>query len=144
MLQPAGIHTEDLVGYGTSGAVALYPNTNTVIRFAHSDEGEDDILGTRPRCQREKEAYERLATPDRPTTISKYLGPSSDGRGILLEYAENGTVEKYLQRRKPLEEMSLRWSRQAAEALVFAILDKYYTETSVVVTCCSIKTLIRN
>ena len=99
--------------------MALYPNTNTVIKFAHSDEGEDDILDTRPRCQREKEAYERLATPDRPTTILKYLGPSPDGRGILLEYAENGAVEKYLQRRKPLEEMSLRWSRQAAEALVF-------------------------
>lgn len=42
MPQPAGIHAEDLVGYGTSGAVALYPNTNTVIKFAHSGEGEDD------------------------------------------------------------------------------------------------------
>jgi hypothetical protein len=66
---PAGIHAEDLVGYGTSGAVALYPNTNTVIKFAHSGEGEDDILDTRPRWQREKEAYERLATPDQPLDL---------------------------------------------------------------------------
>lgn len=119
MPQPAGIHAEDVLGYGTSGMAALYPNTRTVVKFPHSAEGEDDILGTRPRCQREKEAYERLATPDRPTTILTYLGPSSDGRGILLDYADNGTVEEYLKREKPLEEISLRWSRQAAEALDF-------------------------
>jgi serine/threonine protein kinase len=119
MPQPAGIHAENVVGFGTSGMVALYPNTDTVIKFPHSAEGEDDILGTRPRCQREKEAYERLATPGRPTTILTYLGPSSDNRGILLEYAENGTIEEYLQKRKPPEEIVLRWSRQAAEALDF-------------------------
>jgi len=74
-------------------------------------------LSTRPRCERDKEAYERLATPDRPTTILTYLGLYSDNRGILLEYAENGTVEEYLQNRKPLEEISLRWSRKAVQAL---------------------------
>ncbi len=119
MPQPAGIRAEDHVGYGTSGTVALYPDTNTVVKFPHSAAGEDDILGARPRCQREKEAYERLATPGRPTTILTYLGPSLDDRGILLEYAENGNVEEYLQRRKPLEGVLLHWSRQAAEALDF-------------------------
>ena len=119
MRQPAGIYAQNHVGYGTSGTVALYPNTNTVIKFPHSAEGEDDIFGTRARCQREKEAYERLATPDRPATILTYLGPSSDGRGILLEYAEKGTVEDYLAKKRPPEELSLRWSRQAAEALYF-------------------------
>jgi serine/threonine protein kinase len=119
MRQPAGIHAQNHVGYGTSGTVALYPNTNTVIKFPHSAEGEDDIFGTRTRCQREKEVYERLAAPGRPATILTYLGPSSDGRGILLEYAENGTVEDYLAKKRPPEELSLRWSRQAAEALYF-------------------------
>lgn len=119
MWPPAGIYAENHIGYGTSGAVALYPNTNTVIKFPHSAEGEDDILGSRTRCQREKEVYERLAAPGRPATILTYLGPSSDGRGILLEYAENGTVEGYLAKKRPSEELSLRWSRQAAEALCF-------------------------
>jgi hypothetical protein len=62
MPQPAGIHAENVVGFGTSGMVALYPNTNTVIKFPHSAEGEDDILGMRPRCQRENKAYD-LHTP---------------------------------------------------------------------------------
>lgn len=119
MWPPAGIYAENHIGYGTSGAVALYPNTNTVIKFPHSAEGEDDILGSRTRCRREKEVYERLAAPGRPATILTYLGPSSDGRGILLEYAGNGTVEGYLAKKRPSEELSLRWSRQAVEALCF-------------------------
>lgn len=100
-------------------ARCLYPNTITVIKFPHSAEGEADILSSRPRCQREKEAYERLAAPGRPTTILTYLGPSLDGRGILLECVENGIVEEYLRRKEPPEELVLRWSRQAADALHF-------------------------
>jgi hypothetical protein len=71
MRQPAGIHTQNHVGYSTSGTVALYPNTNTIIKFPHSAEGEDDIFGTWTYYQREKEVYERLIALGRPATILK-------------------------------------------------------------------------
>lgn len=57
MPQPAGIHAEDHIEYGISGTIALYSDMNTVIKFPHSAEEEDDILSTQPYCQREKEAY---------------------------------------------------------------------------------------
>jgi hypothetical protein len=88
--------------------VALYPNINTVIKFPYNTEGEDDIFGTRTRCQREKKIYKRLTASGRSATILIYLGPSLNGKGILLKYIENGIVENYLAKKRPSEKFLLR------------------------------------
>ncbi len=116
---PLGISSENILGFGTSGVAALYPETRIVVKFPHETE-EDDDLGTRLRCKREKDAYERLApSANRPGSILMYFGPSIDGRGILLEYAEYGRVDEYITKNnRPPSNIILRWAQQAAEALV--------------------------
>jgi hypothetical protein len=44
--QPAEIHAQNHISYSTSGIVALYPNTNTIIKFPYSVKEEDDIFNT--------------------------------------------------------------------------------------------------
>jgi serine/threonine protein kinase len=72
----------------------------------------------------EVQVYERFErSPNRPSSVLKYF--SSSDHGIILEYAENGTVQRFLRNQKtPLQErLLLRWAEQAAESLRFSYLE---------------------
>ena len=73
--------------------VILYPDTQTVVKTSHADPNED------ARCELESQIYDLLSKSQlpRPTSLSEYKGRSSCGREILLGYAEDHTVQYYLQ-----------------------------------------------
>ena len=92
---PLGVNASNLIGAGSSGVVAIYPGNQIVIKIPLVLAAYDGVL-CRQRCERERQAYERLtAAPlDQPATLLRYLGPMGDG--ILLEYAEGGSLETFL------------------------------------------------
>ena len=112
---PPGISIEDIKGGGTSGLVARLPGTQMVIKFSLGSEDET------ARCLVEVSVYERFAKSKyrRPNSILEYYGTTESG--ILLEYAENGTVRQHLQNLKVCPtEIVLRWARQLIRALIFS------------------------
>lgn len=114
---PDGISADDLIGAGTSGAIALHPTERIVIKFPHTP--EDDDLQTDQRCKFEAEAYERLEASGRPSSILRYIGRYEDDRvqGILLEYAPHGSLTHFLKSSKPNNELRMRWSLQGMRRL---------------------------
>jgi serine/threonine protein kinase len=111
---PPGINSTNIVGFGTTGVVAVIPCTRQIIKFPHS---EPDA---RARCKVEIKVYERLEQThmESCSTILQYYGQSENG--IILEYAEIGPLREYLRTANtPSETLRLRWARQAAQALVF-------------------------
>ncbi|KAF1846908.1 kinase-like protein [Cucurbitaria berberidis CBS 394.84] len=111
---PPGINSTNIVGFGTTGVVAVIPCTRRVIKFPHC---EPDA---RARCEVEVKVYERLEQTRREScsTILRYHGHCE--QGIVLEYAENGPLREHLRTANtPSKTLLLRWARQAAEALVF-------------------------
>ncbi|KAI9841785.1 MAG: hypothetical protein M1837_000379 [Sclerophora amabilis] len=111
---PPAISAEHLKGGGTTGMVALLPG-QTVIKFPHGE--PDDIV----RLRKEGDIYERFQKAKRrPRSLLQYRGRTKDG--ILLEYAERGSVREYLrsQTSAPSSILLLRWAEQAAEALAFS------------------------
>lgn len=111
---PPGINSSNIVGFGTTGVVAVIPRTRRVIKFPHS---EPDA---RARCEVEAKVYERLELLREKScsTILRYYGTSE--LGITLEYVENGTLREHLHTAgPPSKTLLLRWARQAAQALVF-------------------------
>jgi serine/threonine protein kinase len=111
---PPGINSTNIVGFGTTGVVAVIPCTRKVIKFPHC---EPDA---RVRCEVEVKVYERLERTRREScpTILQYHGRSE--QGIILEYAENGSLRDHLRTADtPSKTLLLRWAGQAAQALVF-------------------------
>ena len=111
---PPGINAEHLLGGGTTGIVALWPG-KTAIKFPHGE--PDDIV----RLRKEGDVYERFQSArTRPKSLLQYRGRTADG--ILLEFAERGTVREYLgtESSAPSPTLLFRWALQAAEALVFS------------------------
>ena len=113
---PPGVSIEDLRGGGTTGLVAQLPGTDTVIKFSHGSKDED------ARCAVEAQVYERFIASklDRPDSILRYDGKTD--RGIILEYAETGTLRQFLRNTdySPQPDILFRWARQAAQALLFS------------------------
>jgi len=110
---PPAISAEHLIGGGTTGIVALLPG-QTVIKFPHGE--PDDIV----RLRKEGDVYERFQNAKRrPRSLLQYRGRTKDG--ILLEYAERGSVRDYLQSvsSSPSPALLLHWAEQAAEVLAF-------------------------
>ncbi|KAL2794918.1 kinase-like domain-containing protein [Aspergillus keveii] len=112
---PPGICIRDVKGCGTSGMVALVPNTKCIIKFPLGDEDEC------ARCDHEREIYQLLETSshERPLSLLRFHGSTS--HGILLDYAEFGPVRQFLRESQDSIPTStlFRWARQAAEALQF-------------------------
>ncbi|KAL3454397.1 kinase-like protein [Aspergillus insuetus] len=113
---PPGISIRDVKGCGTSGMAALDSRTGYILKFHLGDNDEC------ARCNQERDIYqilERSSLP-RPSSLLKFHGSTS--HGILLEYAELGTVRQYLcespQQLIPPSTL-LRWAQQAAGALQF-------------------------
>ncbi|KAI9746305.1 MAG: hypothetical protein M1818_000016 [Claussenomyces sp. TS43310] len=112
---PAGIDCEDIIGFGTTGLVARFPNTNKVIKIPHGGDPE-----AYARFLIETRVYERFKqSPNRPASILQYF--SGSDKGIILENAENATVRHYLHKSRDSfhERLLVRWAKQAAESLVF-------------------------
>ncbi|KAH8693320.1 kinase-like domain-containing protein [Phaeosphaeriaceae sp. PMI808] len=113
---PPGINSTHIKGLGTTGVVAVIPNTNSrrVIKIPHP---EPDAHA---RCEVEAEVYERLEQSrggNSCSTILRYYGRGK--YGIILEYAENGSLREYLRMARPTSNtLLLRWARQAAQALL--------------------------
>ncbi|KAI9680583.1 MAG: hypothetical protein M1817_004023 [Caeruleum heppii] len=111
---PPGISSENLKGGGTSGLVAAWPG-QTAIKFPHGE--PDDIL----RCVKEGDIYERFENVSgrRPSSLLEYRGRTE--QGILLEFAERGSIREYYRNANPMPSVTilLCWARQAAEALAF-------------------------
>ena len=105
---------QDVQGLGQSGMAALDPTTKHIIKFPFKDE-------ERANCNREREIYQRLerSSLPRPSSLLKFYG--STDHGILLEYAEHGTLRRYLNGSTPPLPLPtlLSWAKQAAEALQF-------------------------
>lgn len=116
LLLPPGIGIRDLRGSGTTGLVAQLPGTDTVIKFSHGSKDED------ARCAVEAQVYELFEESklDRPDSILRYHGKTE--RGIILEYAETGTLRQFLRNAdySPQPDLLFRWARQAAQALLFS------------------------
>ncbi|KAF2241379.1 kinase-like protein [Trematosphaeria pertusa] len=115
---PSGTSSSDIIGGGTSGLAILYPGTRTVLKISHGDPDED------ARCELEAQIYDLLSKSQlaRPSSLLEYKGRSSCGRGILLGYAENHTVRRYLRShgtQPPDTTVIHRWANQAALALHF-------------------------
>lgn len=112
---PPGINSTNIVGFGTTGLVAVLPGNQNVIKFPHPKPD------ARARCEVEVEVYERLERSRKKescSTILRYYGNSK--HGITLEYAEIGGLREHLRTAgTPSTESLLRWARQAAQALVF-------------------------
>ena len=87
-----GIKAKDVIGYGTSGYVALLPNSNEVIKVPHPGDADAYI-----RCAREIEVYKRFETTGgrRPQSIVGYKGLRDDG-SLRLEYAAGGNFKQHL------------------------------------------------
>ncbi|RAL03490.1 uncharacterized protein BO80DRAFT_442613 [Aspergillus ibericus CBS 121593] len=86
---PPGITNEDIKGWGSSSLAALDPTTNHILKFPINDT-------ERIPCDLEKSIYIRLSHSPypRPPSILQYHGATP--HGILLEYAEHGTLLRYL------------------------------------------------
>ncbi|MCJ1246799.1 hypothetical protein MMC30_004008 [Trapelia coarctata] len=116
LLLPPGVSFQDVRGGGTSGLVAQLPGTHTVIKFPLGAPDEN------ARCAIEEQVYERFHASKlhRPDSILRYDGKTE--HGILLEYAETGTLREFLRNADsaPQPDVLLRWARQAAEALLFS------------------------
>lgn len=115
---PPGLSASDIIGGGTSGLAALIPHTRTVLKFSHGDPDERD------RCEREADIYELLSKSNipRPPSLLEYKGRSKCGRGILLQYAKNNTIRRYLSipGNQPASSILIsRWAQQGALALRF-------------------------
>jgi len=115
---PEGTSSSDIIGGGTSGLAILYPGTRTVVKISHGD------LDENTRCELEAQIYELLSKSQhtRPESLLDYKGRSKCGRGILLGYAENHTVRRYLRThgaRLPDTTVIRRWADQAARGLRF-------------------------
>jgi len=114
---PPDTSSSDIIGGGTSALAILYPGTRTVLKISHGDPDEN------ARCELEAQIYDLLSKSQfsRPTSLLEYKGRSSCGRGILLGYAENHTVRRYLQHgaRLPDTIVICRWADQAALGLRF-------------------------
>ena len=112
-----GIKAKDVIGYGTSGYVALLPNSNEVIKVPHPGDADAYI-----RCAREIEVYKRFETTGgrRPQSIVGYKGLRDDG-SLRLEYAAGGNFKQHLSnlRDKIRIQDCFRWAKQAAQSLVF-------------------------
>ena len=111
---PPGIDCQDIIAFGTTGLVARYPNISKVIKIPHG--GEQDA---RDRSAIESKIYQHFdQSRNRPSSIIRYFD-TLDGN-IILEFAENGDVRRFLRRREaPPESIILQWAQQAAEALAF-------------------------
>lgn len=110
---PPGINATHIIGLGTTGFAALIPNSQRVIKVPHS---EPDAY---ERCAVEAKVYERLTRSlgNSSSTILRYYG--RDKHGIILEYAENGTLREYMRNAcPPSNTLLLRWARQVAQALL--------------------------
>ncbi|KAF1948148.1 kinase-like protein [Byssothecium circinans] len=116
---PLGLSASDIIGGGTSGLALLIPHTQMVIKISHDDPDE------RERCEREAIIYERLRESNIPGSSSLllgYSGRSECGGWILLEYAQNKTIRRYLSipDNQPASTILIsRWAQQSAIALRF-------------------------
>jgi serine/threonine protein kinase len=117
---PPGIGLKDVKGHGTSGMVALIPDTQKILKFPVIDEE-----GERERCDKEKAIYQLLQSSShrRLESLLRFYGSTS--HGILLEYADLGPIRLYLRSlESPLPtSILLRWALEAAEALHFVHLN---------------------
>ena len=52
---PSGIPVENIPRFGTSGVVALYPGTRTVVEFPHNTEADDELGTVSDRVVHEKD-----------------------------------------------------------------------------------------
>jgi serine/threonine protein kinase len=113
---PPGTSSSDIIGGGTSGLAILYPGTRTVLKISHGDPDEN------ARCELEAQIYDLLSKSQltRPSSLLEYKGRS--GHGILLGYAENHTVRRYLRAQgAQLPDITViySWAEQATVALHF-------------------------
>jgi hypothetical protein len=92
---PPGINATHIIGLGTTGVAALIPNSQRVIKYLHPEPNAYE------RCAVEANVYERLTRSLRNSclTILRYYG--RDEHGIILEFAENGTVRAYMRKACP-------------------------------------------
>ncbi|KAH8692561.1 hypothetical protein GQ44DRAFT_167676 [Phaeosphaeriaceae sp. PMI808] len=92
---PPSINSTHIKGLRTTGIVAVIPNSRRVIKIPHSKPD------AHARCEVEAKVYERLkqSRGNSCSTILHYYG--RDKRGIILEYAENGTLREYLRTARP-------------------------------------------
>ena len=69
----------------------------------------------------EREVYERLAKPDRPSSILQYFGEDADlPYGLVLERALRGHLYGYLWQSESIATViKWRWARQAAESFAY-------------------------
>ncbi|KAE8355112.1 kinase-like domain-containing protein [Aspergillus coremiiformis] len=113
---PPGIDCEDIIAFGTTGLIVRYPDHLRVAKIPHG--GDSDA---RDRSSIESEIYQHFnQLRNRPSSILQYF-ETSNGT-IILEFAENGDVRRFLRKRKaPLEYMMilLQWAQQAAQSLAF-------------------------
>jgi serine/threonine protein kinase len=123
-LLPPNTSSSDIIGGGTSGLAILCPGTRTVWKISHGDAEEN------ARCELEAQIYDLLNRSQfpRPSSLLEYKGRSSCGRGILLGYAENHTVRRYLGENStqlPLDTTIVcRWASQAARGLQFLHMNR--------------------
>jgi serine/threonine protein kinase len=112
-----GVQAKDVIGYGTSGYVALLPNSNEVIKVPHPGDTDAHI-----HCAREIEVYKRFETTQgcRPQSIVGYRGLCDDG-SLRLEYAAGGNFKQHLSISRDKIKMQdiFGWAEQAAQSLVF-------------------------
>ncbi|KAB8239984.1 kinase-like domain-containing protein [Aspergillus flavus] len=111
---PPGIDCQDIIAFGTTGVVARYPDSLKVAKIPHG--GDPDA---RDRSSIELKIYQHFhQLQNRPSSILQYFDTSNGN--IILEFAENGDVRRFLRKGKvPSEYMLLQWAHQAAQSLAF-------------------------
>jgi serine/threonine protein kinase len=113
---PFGLSASNIIGGGTSELALLIPHTQTVIKVSQGDPDKQE------RCEREAKVYERLYKSNipRPLSLIRYNRRSECGNGMLLEYAENKTIRRYLSipNNQPASAILIScWAQQGATAL---------------------------
>src|SRR5450432_2885927 len=84
------IDCDDIIAFGTTGLVACFLYTNKIIKIPY---GSD--LEAHARSAVEVQVYERFEQSlNRLSSILKYF--SSSSQGVILEYAKNAMVRRFL------------------------------------------------
>ena len=84
------INCKDIIAFGTTGLVARFLHKNKIVKIPHSSD-----LEACARLAVEVQVYEQFERLlNRLSFVLKYFSSSDDG--IILEYAENATVQHFL------------------------------------------------
>lgn len=99
---------------GWTSTIYFHRSPTKVVKVLEGEEAKENFTA-------ELRAYDRLSSPDKPSSILQFFGIDEDHElGLILEFAAGGDLYSHIWHESPIgRAMKLRVARQTIEALAF-------------------------